>query len=153
MIAWGAYDALKRPTTVTADSKTTKFAYDPQDRFVVDSNAESIDTVRFDVAGHVTSQISVQAGTRYELVSHSNLRDLRDTLRAVSPWADTIAYHYNVSFALDTLQDLAGGRTALAYDHHLLDSAIALPNGLSITGQYPAVLPISGPVDIVKLRR
>jgi len=138
VISWGAYDALNRPTAVTADSKTTKAAYDLSDRFVVDSNAESMDTVKFDVAGRVQSQISIRTGTRYELVSHINGRDLPDTLRSTSPWADTIAYHYNASFALDTLRDLAGGRTALGYDRHLLDSAIALPNGLRIMGQYPA---------------
>jgi len=138
VIAWDPYDAVSRPTTVAADTKQTRLAYDVQDRFVVDSNAESIDTVRFDVAGRVTSQIGIRAGTRYELASHSNVRDLRDTLRTVSPWADTIAYHYNRSVALDTLRDLAGGRTAILYDRHLLDSLITLPNGLSVTRQYPA---------------
>ena len=80
VISWGAYDALNRPTAVTADSKTTKAAYDLSDRFVVDSNAESMDTVKFDVAGRVQSQISIRTGTRYELVSHINGRDLPDTL-------------------------------------------------------------------------
>ena len=138
VISWGAYDALSRPTTVTADGKTTTVAYDAQDRFIVNSNTESVDTVRFDAAGRVTSQVSIRAGTRYELVSHANVRDLRDTLRSISPWADTITYHYNASFALDTLRDLAGGRTALLYDHHLLDSLTVLPNGIGITRQWPA---------------
>jgi len=139
VLSFGPYDALNRLTALTADGKTTKFAYDPQGRFVVDSNAESIDTVKVDVAGRVQSQISIRAGTRYELASHYSWLDLQDTLRSTSPWADTIAYHYNASFALDTLRDVAGGRTVLAYDRHLLDTLVTLPNGLTITGQYPSV--------------
>src|SRR5207245_1849222 len=129
-ILWAAYDALNRPTSVTADAKTTTFAYDAHDGFVAVSNNESTDTVKVDVAGRVQSQITARAGTRYELRSTYNVRDLQDTLRMASPWADTIAYHYNASFALDTLRDLAGGRTAVAYDRHLLDTLVALPNGL-----------------------
>ena len=55
-----------------------------------------------------------------------------------SPWADTIAYHYNASLALDTLRDLAGGRLALGYDKHLLNATQTRPNGLSDTLVYPS---------------
>src|SRR5205823_1347143 len=98
-ITW-AYDALNRATSATADAKTTTFAYDAQDRYVADASAESIDTVRFDVLGRVTSQITVRGTTRYELVSDWDNRDKRIMLRSVSPWTDTIAYHYNASLVL-----------------------------------------------------
>jgi len=146
VISHGAYDPLNRPTSLTADARTTTFAYDPGDRFTAVSNNESTDTIKVDVAGRVQSQISVRAGTRYELLSTSNRRDLRDTLRMASPWADTMAYHYNASMALDTLRDLAGGRTAFVYEQHLLDSAVVLPNGLTITRQWP---PPHKPAQIV----
>jgi len=138
VIAWAAYDALNRPTSVTADGKTTTFAYDLHDGFAAVANDESTDTVKVDVAGRVQAQISVRAGTRYELRSTHNTRDIPDTLRMASPWADTITYHYNASLALDTLRDLAGGRMALGYDKHLLNSTRTLPNGLSDTLVYPS---------------
>jgi RHS repeat-associated protein len=138
VIAWAAYDALNRPTSVTADGKTTTFGFDSHDGFTAVANDESTDTVKVDAAGRVQAQISVRAGTRYELRSTHNTRGLPDTLRMVSPWADTIAYHYNASLALDTLRDLAGGRMALGYDQHLLNSTRTLPNGLSDTLVYPS---------------
>ncbi len=138
VVSYGAYDALNRASSITADAKTNTFAYDVSDRFTAVSNNESTDTIKVDVAGRVQSQIASRAGTRYELVSHFNQRDLRDTLRSASPWADTIAYHYNPSMALDTLRDLAGGRTTIVYDQHLLDSAVVLPNGLTVTRQFPS---------------
>ena len=138
MIAWAAYDALNRPTSVTADGKTTTFAYDLHDGYTAVANNESTDTLNVDVAGRVRAQISVRAGTRYELRSTHNTRGLPDTLRMASPWADTIAYHYNASLALDTLRDLAGGRMALGYDKHLLNATRTLPNGLSDTLVYPS---------------
>jgi len=138
VIAWAAYDALNRPTSVTADGKTTTFAFDPHDGFSAVANSESTDTVKVDVAGRVQAQISVRAGTRYELRATHNTRDLPDTVRMASPWADTIAYHYNASLALDTLRDLAGGRMGLGYDKHLLNATRTLPNGLSDTLVYPS---------------
>jgi len=77
--------------------------------FVADSNAASVDTMTVDAAGRPISQISVRAGVRYELRDTFNIRDLRTMLRIVSPWADTIAYHYNSSMLLDTLTDLRAG--------------------------------------------
>jgi len=137
VVALGPYDALNRPTSVTADQKTTTFAYDGRDAFTAVSNAESVDTLKFDPLGRVVSQIDVRGGTRYELVATHTVRDVRDTLRLASPWADTIAYRYNASLALDTLRDIAGGVTTLVYDQHLLDSLLVLPTGLTITRQWP----------------
>src|SRR5258705_12703525 len=68
-------------TLFRSDGKRTKFAYDSQVRFVADSNAAGIDTIRYDIAGRPNSQITVRAGTRYELRSTFTVRDLRDTLQ------------------------------------------------------------------------
>lgn len=138
VISWDPYDALNRATVRTADGKKTKLAYDLSERFVVDSNVDAIDTIRLNVAGQIQSQISVRSGTRYELASHVNVRGLRDSLRSVSPWVAAIAYHYGTSMVLDTLVDIGGGRTSLTYDQHLLNTGLVLPNGLSVSRQYPA---------------
>jgi len=137
-ISWAAYDALNRPTAVTADGKTTSFSYDLQDRFTAASNPESTDSLKLDAAGHPVYQVSVRAGTRYELQSAYNIRDLRTALQINVPWADTISYHYNAYMRLDTLTDLAGGRTPIHYDNDLLPDTMSLPNSLGVVGQYPA---------------
>ncbi|HEV8265796.1 MAG TPA: RHS repeat-associated core domain-containing protein [Gemmatimonadales bacterium] len=139
VITWDLYDGLNRATLMTdAGGMKTKAVFDSQERFGVDSNAASIDTIRFDPAGRPTAQISVRAGTRYELRDTFNIRNLRTMLRIVSPWTDTIAYHYSESMLLDTLTDLAGGQTAVTYNSDLQPSGATLPTGLVITRGYPS---------------
>jgi len=137
-IAWGAYDALNRRTSVTADQKTTTFLYDAHDGYTAAANGESTDTLKLDAAGRPAYQVSVRAGTRYELQSTYNIRDLRTALQLNVPWTATIGYHYNAYMQLDTLTDLAGGQTAIHRDGDLLPDTLSLPSGLGIAGRYPA---------------
>lgn len=139
MITWAGYENLNRPTLVTsAEGKQHRSSYDAQDRFSADSNATSIDTLRFDVVGRLTSEITIRAGTRYEHRDTFNIRGLRTMMQIVSPWTDTILYHYNGSMLLDTLTDLAGGRTAITYNSDMQPTGATLPTGLVITRGYPS---------------
>jgi RHS repeat-associated protein len=134
------YDDLNQLRSRTADGKTTTFYTDPDGRFITASNAESTDTIKFDVLGRPTHEISVRGGTRYVVQSTWDKRNLRTQLQASGPWtgAKTIGYRYNSEMQLDTLIDLAGGRTRLGYnaDHQL--ASLALPTGMTISLGYPS---------------
>ena len=132
------YDDLNQLRSRTADGKTTTFYKDPAGRFVTTSNSESTDTIRFDVLGRPTQQITVRGGRRYVLDSTFDTRNLRTQLRMSAPWTRTIQYRYNAQMQLDTLIDLAGGRTRIAYDANRQASSITLPSGLGISVGYPS---------------
>jgi RHS repeat-associated protein len=138
-VVWDAYDALNRRMRVTdAEGGRTSFAYDPQDRFVVDSNAAAIDTVWYDRVGRASGQVTVRSGTRYVLRSTFTVRNLRDTLQITNPWSATVRYHYAANMVMDTLTDIAGGRTALSYNYDLQPASFTLPTGLVITRDFPS---------------
>jgi RHS repeat-associated protein len=129
------YDALHRLLTRTdvTTGAVTAFSYDPQGLWMAGSNAESTDTLRFDVAGRTVGQISLRGGVRYALASSFNGNGQRAALTMSAPWARSIGYRYNSRMQLDTLIDLAGGRTALEYDDDQILTATHLPNGFNIT--------------------
>jgi RHS repeat-associated protein len=55
-----SYDALDRPTQVTSDGAPapTVYSYDPTDLWTTVANGESTDTLRYDAAGRVTSEVT-----------------------------------------------------------------------------------------------
>ncbi len=113
------YDSLNQTRTRVAEGQTTAFFADPLGRFAATANGESIDTLKVDDAGRAEYEISVRSGTRYELRSTYNVRDLRTKLKIQAPWADSITYHYNVSMGLDTITSLGGGITAVSYNNEM----------------------------------
>ena len=72
------------------------------------------------------------------LNSTFDTRNLRTQLQMSAPWTRTIQYRYNSQMQLDTLIDLAGGRTRIAYDANRQASSITLPTGLDISVGYPS---------------
>jgi RHS repeat-associated protein len=133
------YDELDNLRSRTADNATTTFVVDPLGRFVAVANNESTDTLRLDVAGRSISEITVRAGTRYELSSIYDLRDRRTQAQMSAPgWSASIGYRYDARSRLDTLIDVAGGRTILGYDDDALASSVILPNGLTMARGYPS---------------
>jgi len=121
------YDALDQLAVRTADGATTTYAFDPAQRFRAAARGESVDTLKFDVAGRPQAEITVLAGTRYERTATYNVRDQRTALEVIAPWRDTISYRYNANMMLDTLIDLKGDRTTLVYDNDVLLRTVALP--------------------------
>lgn len=136
-----AYDALGRVQSLTdlSTSAVTAYAYGPQDRWFAVSNAESTDTVHYDIVGRATQQITRRGTTRYALSSSYNAEGLREGLTMTAPWTRSIGYRYNAAMQLDTLIDLAGGRTAMQYDGDgmLYHTALPLPVPLIIRQDIP----------------
>jgi RHS repeat-associated protein len=133
------YDSLNNLLTRTADGQTVSFKTDPIGLFTAASNTESTDTLKFDSVGRPTGEIAVRNGTRFELQSTFNVRDLRTMLRVVAPWADTIRYAYTAAMELDTLVDFGGGQTRIMYDSHRFPTGATFPNGVGMTRTFPSV--------------
>lgn len=139
-IATFAYDALNQPISRSADGRTTTFAADPLGRFTAASNAESVDTVKYDVAGRVEREIAVRGGTRYVRTSTFDNRDRRTALAVTEPWTATVGYHYTAEGLLDSLTNMAGARTSLGADIENLLASIVLPTepALTVTREHPS---------------
>ncbi|MDP9347964.1 MAG: hypothetical protein M3P24_02265, partial [Gemmatimonadota bacterium] len=136
-----SYDELDRVKTRTdaVTGKSTSYAYDdPKGLWLAVQNEESSDTLRFDPAGRITQEITARGGTRYALESNYDVRDLRTQLRLTSPWTRSIGYRYNAQMQLDTLIDLAGGRTRIGYNADRQPTSVTLPTGLDIVRNYPS---------------
>ena len=146
------YDALDRPDTVVADGKMTTSAYDPAGHYQVDSNSESLDTLRFDLADRPRLAISCRV-----LVSGSAPSCFRDSLAYETRDVDTLSvlsapsitsflvrHHYDVHELLDTLTPgYLSGQTKqpikFVYSAEALDSVRTLTglNNLTVTHSYP----------------
>jgi RHS repeat-associated protein len=133
------YDTLDALQTRIVGTDTMRYRADPAERFVSSSNTESIDTIKFDPVGRAEYQISVRGGIRYELHTTHDIRGLPTAFTMTSPWADTISYHYNGQMLLDTLTDLAGGKTSIHYDTDQLADTLALPTGQKLAGHFPSM--------------
>lgn len=133
-----SYDALDQLTSRTAPGITATFSTDARMRFATAANAESTDTLHLDVAGRPTREVAVRGAARYNLEADYNVRDLRTALRLTSPWTRSIGYRYNAEMQLDSLIDLAGGRTGLTYNDDRQLSLITLPTGVGIGRDYPS---------------
>ena len=135
------YDELGRLARRDADGGSTRWSYGnyaESDRWVEASNGESTDRISFDAAGRPVEERSTRGTTAYTLQSGYNVRSLRTALRMTSPWTRSIGYRYNARMQLDTLIDLAGGRTTLGYNEDGLESTRRLPTGLDVDRGYPS---------------
>lgn len=126
------FDALNRVLTRTdgATGAVTAYAYDPAGLWTMAANAASRDTTFLDAAGRVTRTVTVRGGTRYVLASGYDHRGLRTSLSMTAPWTRTVGYRYDARMQLDTLIDVAGGRTTMAYD----------ADGARVDTRYPSML-------------
>jgi len=151
------YDALDQPSSVVADGKTTRLFYDPAGRYQVDSNSESIDTLKFDFpdSSWLTLAISCRvlvignAPSCFRDSSVSEIRDL-DTLSVLTapgiPGSTPflVRHHYDMHELLDTLTSgYLSTQTrqpiGFVYSAEALDSVRTLTglNNLTITRSYP----------------
>lgn len=133
-----SYDTLDMLLARIAGADTARYFTDPAGRFTSAANSESTDSLKLDAAGRPEYQITIRNGTRYELHALYETRALRTALQITSPWTDTITYHYNAYMMLDTLTDLAGGKTTIHYQQDVLPDTLTLPTGLKITGRFPS---------------
>jgi RHS repeat-associated protein len=123
-----AYDEMNRAMSRTADGATTTWSYAANDAWTMGANAESTDTVFYDAAGRPTSHVSVRAGVRYVLSSSYNSQGQRTAVTMTSPWSRSIGYRYTANAQIDTLIDLAGGRTLFDYNGDGQLTGVHLPN-------------------------
>jgi RHS repeat-associated protein len=133
------YDAFDAVSSRTADGLTATYVTDALDRFTTASNAESIDTLRLDVAGRQVAEISVRGGRRYERTSAYNAQGLRTQLQIISPWTASVGYRYDAKMRLDTLIAFGGGRTVIGYNRDGQPTGITLPTtpATTIARDYP----------------
>ena len=135
-----SYDAVGRRTQLSTDAqRTTIYNYDVADRWMAASNAASIDTIQFDVAGRRTAEIAWRGGHR--LVTTSTYNDTMG-VRASIAWAAVpnhfVRWEYNSAFELASLFT-NGAYTNLAYDSNRLPSSITYPSGVKDTIVYSSV--------------
>lgn len=123
------YDAAGRPRTVTADGRTTTFAYDSLRRWVAVSNAESTDTTFFDEGGRVRKEVAVRGGRRSVVASGYGATGLRewvvDTL--AGPAAGTV-YAYSAEGRLERITAF-GVPATHGYDAAGLPDTVAYATG------------------------
>jgi len=150
------YDALDRPSSVVADGKTTTFAYDAAGHYQVDSNSESIDTLKFDIADRPWLAISCRvlvSGNAPSCFRDSSVYEIRDVrtqaaLSAPTLWSGgvqfLVGHHYDVHQLLDTLtpghlNTQTGDPITFVYSAEALDSVRTVTglNNLRITHSYP----------------
>jgi RHS repeat-associated protein len=134
------HDALDQLATRVADGVTTTYKSDPKALFTLASNSESVDTIKFDRAGRPIAEIAVRNKVRYERKSTYNPQGKRTRLEVVSPWVASMGFAYDTLMRLDTLVDLAGGRTKLTYNADWQLTGILLPTNpwTSTSMTYPA---------------
>ena len=131
------HDALGRLATETADGATTTFAYDDTARWVAARNAESTDTLFYDLRGRTLREVAVMGGQRFVLDSHHRKEGPRDTLRVQLPGAQLMArFVHDHALRLVGLVDFNGDSTGIAYDRDGLPQRVTLPGGLTETLGY-----------------
>jgi RHS repeat-associated protein len=149
------YDALDQPSTILADGKTTTFFSDPAGHYVVASNNEGTDTLRFDAGDRPSLAISCRvlaSGNGPQCFRDSSTyekRDLRTRAALTAPgiWGATqflVGQHYDVHMLLDTLtpghlDTQTGQPIAFRYSAEALDSIRTLTglNNLTMTHSFP----------------
>lgn len=127
-----SYDSLDEMTTRIAGTDTATYATDPLGRFVAVRNVESVDTVMYDPADRMTSEITVRKGVRYVRASTYDIRGQRTGVAFTSqPWGTSVStgYRYDALERLDSLVDMTGGATVIAYDSLDRPISTTLPNG------------------------
>ncbi len=136
------YDVLDQRMSRTADGQMSTYVNDPLGRFLVWSNGESVDTVKYDLAGRVTAQISWRRGHRFEVDASYNNRNLRQSVSIVAPWASTVHYGYGHALELDTLTDVAGLKTTFLYNQDAQPIQETIPNtagvGINVLMGFPS---------------
>ncbi len=133
------YDDLDQLRSRTADGDTTSYWGDPLGRFAAVANGESTDTLWRDRSGRDSIEITVRSGARvYRLTSSYNVRNMRTQVEMSGPvgWTSTVGYRYDVFLGLDTLIDVAGGRTRITYDMDRQPDGWTLPMGVAIESAY-----------------
>ena len=111
------YDELDQPLTRTADGVTTAFRSDPLGRFTTASNPESTDTLWIDGDGRDSVAVTIRGGNAYRLTPTYERRGARTQVAMSGPgWTSSIGYRYDSYLGLDTLIDVAGGRTSMQYN-------------------------------------
>ena len=135
-----SYDDLDQLTARVADGRTTSYSVHPEGDFVATANAQSTDTIMFDGLGRPTWEVSVRGGTRYVIGSTYDKRNSRTRLEAWGSWSGSklIQYRYNGDLQLDTLIDLAGGRTPLLYNEEGIRASARLPTGMTLSFANPS---------------
>jgi RHS repeat-associated protein len=149
-----AYDSLDQIRSVVADGKTATFFFDPAKHYVVTSDSESVDTLRFDSADRPRLTISCRvlaSGNAPQCFRDSSAYEIRDvdtlaTLSAPS-WGSAqflVGHHYDVHQLLDTLtpghlNTQTGQPITFVYSAEALDSIRTVTglNNLTITHSYP----------------
>lgn len=105
------YDSLGRVLTLTlADGRVTKYGYDPKGLFQTDSNAASIDTIKTDTAGLVTTEFTKQSAQPYTITSTSDVNGLlrRTVFKLNTTTWDSVSYGYDALMRLDTVRTRSG---------------------------------------------
>ncbi|HYW10154.1 MAG TPA: hypothetical protein VE913_24515, partial [Longimicrobium sp.] len=128
-----AYDARNRVTERAAGADTTRYAYDPDERWVEVRNAESIDTVYADTLGRVTRSTSVRAGQPHVITyAYPGADALLNSVSYDPPGTVGITvgprYAYNSSRQLAEI-NFGGTTTEFDYDTRRMLSAIRFPTG------------------------
>jgi RHS repeat-associated protein len=136
-----AYDALDRPTARTADGQTSTFNISPAGLFSAAGNADSRDSVSFDILGRPVAAVTTRGAQTYTLTSTFESHGLRTGLSIAGPWSATIGWHYNDKLQLDLVTDIGGGQTYVYYNADFLPSGMTLPTSpaRAMSMAYPAL--------------
>lgn len=134
------YDDLDLLLSRTAGGQTTSYKTDPLGRWAMAVNGASRDTVKFDLSGRPTEVVTRRGTTTYKLKSTWDRRDRRTRLETTSPWTGKVVrYGYNATTArLDTLTDLAGGVSLVAYNTDGQVKWVRYPTGDTLHSRFPS---------------
>jgi len=129
-------DALDRDTLRVAGTDSTRFAYDPAQRWVAVRNAESTDTVRVDAAGRPSAATTVRGAvkivtTRGWIGTLPDAVSWQATSGGTTLWTRTIGTLYDAARRARTVVDFAGVGTQTAFDQAGAEKSVALANNIS----------------------
>ncbi|HWP37513.1 MAG TPA: RHS repeat-associated core domain-containing protein [Gemmatimonadales bacterium] len=124
------YDQRNRVVSITADGKTTSFAYDTSMTWVAASNDASTDTLELDPDGRVTQAVTRRGALRYVLTSTYDRKGWRNTLKVTGPWGTRdLGFGHDAFFRFSNLKDSRGLWTQITYNKDHLPETVTFPTG------------------------
>ncbi|HZG42137.1 MAG TPA: RHS repeat-associated core domain-containing protein, partial [Longimicrobium sp.] len=132
------YDALGRIETRNADGQPTTWSYDPGQRWIQASNAESTNRTEYNASGRATRMVTTLGGVSYTQDVAYDSTGRRRRMDVHGPWTGSrvIEYRYNARGQLDTLRNFAGAVTALGYNDDAQEEWRAYPSGMVMGRNY-----------------
>ncbi|CAA9324851.1 MAG: hypothetical protein AVDCRST_MAG68-2024 [uncultured Gemmatimonadetes bacterium] len=138
-VVTAGYNELSQRVWRDADGARTTWSHDPKGLWTEAGNAESTNRIEFDVAGQARKAITTMGGVTYTQVITPDAQGRRKQMDLTAPWGSRmLGYTYNARGHLETLRDLSGGTTTLAYNDDGQEESHTLPTGLVVGRGYPS---------------